>query len=153
MMTKDLNYKSVMYSSGITVEPTETEGVYALGNVYGLDAVIDMKIDLQTGEVLIPQQKIYQHTSYGEVSMVPMLIKEGKFYTVEGDLKGTLQSDGYDCARHMGCHGNADAGSKRRIAEVSQLGTYFQCILRQRMGCSQHRGSLLQYFPEQAHDV
>lgn len=94
MMTKDLNYKSVMYSSRITVEPTETEGVYALGNVYGLDAVIDMKIDLQTGEVLIPQQKIYQHTSYGEVSMVPMLIKEGKFYTVEGDLKGTLQSDG-----------------------------------------------------------
>ncbi len=94
MMTKDLNYKSVMYSSRITVESTETEGVYALGNVYGLDAVIDMKINLQTGEVLIPQQKIYQHASYGEVSMVPMLIKEGKFYTVEGDLKGTLQSDG-----------------------------------------------------------
>ncbi|MDE7115047.1 MAG: hypothetical protein K2O56_01305, partial [Muribaculaceae bacterium] len=94
MMTKDLNFNSVMYSSRITVEPTETDGVYALGNVYGLGAVIDMKIDLQTGEVLIPQQKIYQHASYGEVSMVPMLIKDGKFYTVEGDLKGTLQSDG-----------------------------------------------------------
>lgn len=94
LMTKDLNFNSVMYSSRITVEPTETDGVYALGNVYGLGAVIDMKINLQTGEVLIPQQKIYQHASYGEVSMVPMDIRDGKFYTVEGDLKGTLQSDG-----------------------------------------------------------
>ena len=66
MMTKDLNYNSVMYSSRITIESTETEGEYALTNVYCLNGTINMKINLQTGEVLIPQQKIYrseEHTS------------------------------------------------------------------------------------------
>ncbi len=94
MMTKDLNYNSVMYSSRITIESTETEGEYALTNVYCLNGTINMKINLQTGEVLIPQQKIYNHNPYGEVSMVPLLIKDGKFLTVEGDLKGTLLGDG-----------------------------------------------------------
>ncbi len=94
MMTKDLNYNSVMYSSRITIESTETEGEYELTNVYCLNGTINMKINLQTGEVLIPQQKIYNLNPYGEVSMVPLLIKDGKFLTVEGDLKGTLLGDG-----------------------------------------------------------
>ncbi len=94
MFTKDLNYKGVMYSSKVTIEPTETEGVYSLGNVYGLESVINMNVNQATGEVSIPQQKIYDHPSYGEVSMVPIDIRDDKFYFVEGDLHGTLSSDG-----------------------------------------------------------
>lgn len=94
LLTKDHNYKGVLYSFRISIEETGRGDTLSLKNVYGLDETIDMIVDRTTGAVSIPRQKLYDHSTYGEVSLIPMSIRDGKLYMEQGALEGTLSDDG-----------------------------------------------------------
>ena len=95
LLSRDMNYKGVRYGFRMSLEETATEGVYDLINVYGLGDTVSMSIDAATGAVAIPRQKIYQHSTYGEVSIVPLTLSEsGGFVLPSGDLEGTIDAEG-----------------------------------------------------------
>lgn len=90
---KDVNTKGAMYSFRLEVADS-TEGNYALRNLYGLDTTVLMKYDAATGAVSIPPQKVYRHSTYGDVSVIPLRIQDGKLYMVNGDIEGTVDTQG-----------------------------------------------------------
>lgn len=99
-ISKDINYQNVVYSYRLSVEPTDKSGVYSLSNLYGLEKSIEIKIDEMSGQVTVPVQKLYEHSTYGEVSIVPLHIETDpetgaySFMLPKGDLQGWVGPDG-----------------------------------------------------------
>ncbi len=99
LISKDLNYKDIMYSFRLTLEDGENAGSYTLSGLYGREEPVEINVDSYSGLVTIPQQVVYTHSTYGEVSLVPLRIEIGedgapKFYMVKGDLHGFVLEDG-----------------------------------------------------------
>lgn len=90
----EVNYNGLYYTSRMTLNSTETAGVYTVTNVYNMTDTINVNINETTGEVSIPQQVLFTHSTYGDVSIIPIDIRQDGFYLVSGDLKGVLSSDG-----------------------------------------------------------
>lgn len=95
LTTKDYSVPNdKMYSFPVQVIESETEGSYYVSGIYGVEDSIVMNVNLSTGEVSIPTQKFYEHSTYGEVSIVPMQVKDGKYYLLQGDVKGSVDAAG-----------------------------------------------------------
>lgn len=95
IISKDLNYKGVTYGYRLELEEIENTDSVSVNNLYGLGSKVSMYVDRTTGRVSIPRQKVYQHSSYGEVSVVPLSVNDkGGFVMPKGDIEGTLSGDG-----------------------------------------------------------
>ncbi len=95
LLSKDVNFKNIISSYRLTLDETNYPDSVSLTNLYGLGAKVMMYVNKETGRVSIPRQKVYDHSSYGEVSVCPIEITdEGKFIMLKGDIEGTLSSTG-----------------------------------------------------------
>lgn len=104
IITKDTDYKGTgLYSFRLSFAQATADSV-TVTNIYGLESDVRMYVNTTTGEVSIPQQVLYKHKDYGDVSIIPLSIKDGKLYLVEGDLKGAIDDKGVVT---VGCYGIA----------------------------------------------
>lgn len=94
LISKDVNYQGSLYSYRLSLDAIEGTDSLSLNNIYGLDCPVKIAVDKTTGEVSIPQQVMYVHSTYGDISLIPIDIRANGFYLVNGDLKGTLDSKG-----------------------------------------------------------
>lgn len=95
LISKDTSIDGTIKSYRHQLAATETEGVYTITDFWGMDSVVTAKIDLTTGEVGIAPRVIYRHSTYGDISVVPLSIgADGKLSLLNGDIKGTLGEDG-----------------------------------------------------------
>lgn len=94
-ISKDLSYNNTLFSYRLTLEATEYADSVSVTNLYGLGSTVNMYVNKKSGRVSIPRQKVYQHSSYGEVSVCPLSITaDGKFRMLDGDIEGSLSSTG-----------------------------------------------------------
>lgn len=86
--TNSGEYHSVMQLS------KDESGAYAMAHVYGLEeGTLTMTIDLEKGTVEIPAQKLYTHSTYGDVYAYPVNFTNNT-YNPDGTITGTIDESG-----------------------------------------------------------
>ena len=86
--TNSAEYHSVMQLT------KDESGAYAMAHVYGLEeGTLAMTIDLEKGTVEIPAQKLYTHSTYGDVYAYPVNFSNNT-YIPDGTITGTIDENG-----------------------------------------------------------
>lgn len=80
------------YNSAMTLFKDDA-GAYKMANVYGLKDTISVNIDLANGTVEIPAQKLYVHSTYGDVYIYPVNFNTMQ-YNPEKPITGTIDDKG-----------------------------------------------------------
>lgn len=69
------------------------DGLFSVSNVRGLKGTIEINVDEETGLVRIQPQKIYTHSTYGELWMCPIDLQQG-IYSTQEEISGMIGTDG-----------------------------------------------------------
>lgn len=81
------------YHSAMELKKDES-GAYKMLHVYGLENdSLTLNIDLANGTVEIPAQKLFTHSSYGDVYVYPVNFSNNT-YNPEGSITGTIDDKG-----------------------------------------------------------
>lgn len=91
-VAKDLGSNGSTYNSFMTLYKDEN-GDYKMANVYNAADTVSISIDLENGTVEIPAQKMYTHSTYGDIYLYPVDLDK-KVYNPKGTVTGTIDSDG-----------------------------------------------------------
>lgn len=76
------------------VVDTEDKSIVHIHNFYGLEETVDAKVDLATGALTIMPQRIWQSTTYGDVYMFPIEIKDdGVQYFTNEPITGYMDEN------------------------------------------------------------
>lgn len=94
LISKDLRVDGSIHSLRQQLTATDETGVYTLSNCWGMDSLLTVKINTETGEVSIAPRVIYRHNTYGNISMVPLIVNGNRLALAQGDLKGQVGADG-----------------------------------------------------------
>ncbi len=94
-IAKDLSYKGNLMSAQMELTKGTQAGEFLMAKVYNLPDSVKVKMTVDAaGVVTIAPQVLYLHATYGEVSIMPLEIIEGKLYLVSGNITGQVAEDG-----------------------------------------------------------
>lgn len=98
IIAKDYSVNGSLFVAPMTLSK-DTAGQYVLGNVYswgsqeGYTAPV-INVNTGNGTITITAQQVLQHATYGSIWMVPIEIKDGKYYYSLDPISGTIDDNG-----------------------------------------------------------
>lgn len=94
LIANDTAKDGKVYHSMLELTATDTEGEYTLYNIFGLESTVNVSIDVESGTVTIPCQKVATISGYGDLKICPVAyLGNGWGYGTEA-VSGVIDANG-----------------------------------------------------------